>query len=86
MSMPRPASSSASFFVAIGSEQPMSISTPPFAKPRARPSQPKATSRTSAADGSTVMIASQACAIILGEPVIIPPTSMLMRRATSAMS
>jgi hypothetical protein len=65
----------------------MSISTPPPAKPRATPSQPKATSRTSAADGNTVMITLQACAIIFGEPVMLPPTSMLnMRKATSAMS
>ena len=35
------------------------------------------TSRNASADGRTVMITSQPCAIIFGEPLIMPPTSLV---------
>ena len=65
----------------------MSMTTPPAAKPLAKPSQPYSTSRSASADGSTVMMTSQLCAIILGEPLIMPPTSLVnIRTATSVTS
>ncbi len=70
---PRSLSSRAIATISSGSTMPRLITMPPSLKPLARFSQPKQTSRNSAADGNTVMTASQVCAIIFGEPVSMPP-------------
>jgi hypothetical protein len=59
--------------ISSGSEIPRLITMPPSPKPLVRFSQPKQTSRKSALDGRAVMTASQVCAIIFGEPVVMPP-------------
>ena len=65
----------------------MSMTTPPGLNPPASPSQPYSTSRNASADGRTVMMTSQLCAIIFGEPLIMPPTSLVnIRTATSTTS
>jgi hypothetical protein len=65
----------------------MSMTTPPGLNPPTSPSQPYSTSRSASADGRTVMMMSQPCAIIFGEPLIMPPTSLVnIRTAISTTS
>ncbi len=65
----------------------MSMTMPPGLNPPATPSQPYSTSRKASADGRTVMMTSHVCAIIFGDPLIMPPTSLVnIRTAMSTMS